>query len=230
LTANLLAALDSLGYGEHPVVQREREALAARINAAAGIQCQVMDYSLLPRCYMAQPKLLLCFARVAPRDRSPALRSAIKLLADNLVEHEVFVYVPGNRKEWQGIMQRQPKSSDLPKGRTVKQWVAGQREKFLARRGLGAGEPKAGWLKFGFPLHYNSDVLEAMYALAQAGAAYTPRLEKPLQAIAARQTPEGKWILENSLNGKMLADVEVKGQPSKWLTLFARYVLKWFSR
>jgi hypothetical protein len=69
-----------------------------------------------------------------------------------------------------------------------------------------------------------------MYALAQAGAAYTPRLEKPLQAIAARQTPEGKWILENSLNGKMLADVEVKGQPSKWLTLFARYVLKWFSR
>ena len=227
LTANLLAALDSLGYGEHPVVKQEREALAGRINSAAGIQCHVMDYSLLPRCYMAQPKLLLCFARVAPRERSPALRSAIKLLAGNLVENQVFMYVPGNRKQWQAILQRQPKSADLPKGRTVKQWVAGQRERFMAQRGLGEGEPKAVWLKFGFPLHYNSDLLEAVYALAQAGVAYSSRLEKPLQAIAFKQTPDGKWILENSLNGKMLADVEVQGQPSKWLTYFARCVLKW---
>jgi hypothetical protein len=230
LTANILAALTRLGYGEHPRVVEEREALARRVNAEGGLKCAVMDYSLLSRCYMAQPKLLLCFAQVPPKKRSTAIRAAIKLLASNLVEHQVFLYVPANRKAWQAVIARQPKAADLPPGQTVKQWIARQRERFVAERGLGPGEPKAGWLKFGFPLHYNSDVLEAMYALALAGTPYTPQLARPLQAVRDKQTAQGRWILENSMNGKMLADVESKGKPSKWLTYFARYVLKHFSR
>ena len=34
--------------------------------------------------------------------------------------------------------------------------------------------------------------------------------------------------IENSLNGKMLADVEVAGRPSKWLTYFGHFVLAHF--
>ena len=37
-----------------------------------------------------------------------------------------------------------------------------------------------------------------------------------------------RWTLRNSLNGKMIADVETKGQPSKWLTLRALQVLDHF--
>jgi hypothetical protein len=37
------------------------------------------------------------------------------------------------------------------------------------------------------------------------------------------------WRLEKSLNGQMWVDVEVKGQPSKWITLFALVVLEHLS-
>ncbi len=230
LTANILAALTRLGYDAHPVVEEQREALARRINAQGGIECTVMDYSLLHRCYMAQPKLLLCFAESPPEKRSPAIRAAIQLLVNNLLENEVFVYVPGNRKAWQRILERQPKAASLLKGQTVKEWVVRERQSFLAEQGFGEREAKAGWLKFGFPLHYNSDALEAMYALARLGVPYSPRMEKTLLAIEHKQTPGGRWILENSLNGKMLVDVETKGKPSKWLTCFARYVLQCYRR
>jgi hypothetical protein len=151
LTANLLAALTRLGYGEHPVVQREREALAQRVVNDGGIDCGFMDYSLLPYCHMVQPKLLLCFSQVPPARRTPALKSAIELLAGRLLEHEVFVYVPGNQTGWQKVLARSSESGGLPPGRTVKQWVSDQKDAFVLERGPGDLKPKPRWLKFGFP-------------------------------------------------------------------------------
>lgn len=229
LTANILAALMRLGFGDHPVVREESEALAARILADGGIRCHAMDYSLLSRCHMAQPKLLHCFAQIPVGERSKAVRAAIDLLVANLVANEVFVYVPGRQKEWQEALEKAPKAADLPEGKTAKAWVREKREAFLAKGGLGARRPKPGWLRFGFPLHYNSDVLEAMVALALLGIPMQSGLEKPLRAIEEKRTPEGTWILENTLNGKMLADVEEKGKPSKWLTYFGHFVLDRFA-
>jgi hypothetical protein len=228
LTANVLAGLTRLGYGKHPVVQREREVLAQRVVNDGGIVCGIMDYSLLPYCYMAQPKLLLCFSQGPPESRTPAMNSAIKLLASRLLEHEVFVYVPGNQRDWQKVLARNPGRGGLPPGQTVRQWVSEQKETFLLQRGPGDPKPKQGWLKFGFPLHYNSDVLEAMYALAESGTPMSAALERPLKIIESKMTPEGKWVMENSLNGKMWVDVETQGKPSKWLTYSALRVLGHF--
>lgn len=230
LTANILAALARLGYGNHRVVKDKLEALAARVVGDDGINCAAMAYSLLSRCYMAQPKLLLAFAQVPPKKRSSTVTSAIKLLVNNLLQHEVYVYSPGNLRQWQEILERAPKRAALPRGKTVKGWIGERREQFLATEGIGPRQPKPGWLRFGFPLHYNSDVLEAMYALALLGIPMSPRLKKPLKVIEEKMTPDGKWIMQNSLNGKMLADVEKKGKPSKWLTYFAYYVLNHFER
>ncbi len=230
LTANILAALARLGYGNHRVVRQETEALAARIVDDDGIKCAAMDYSLLSRCYMAQPKLLLAFAQVPPKKRSTTIGSAIKLLVEKLLQHEVHVYSPGNLRQWQEILERAPKRAALPKGETVKGWIGERREQFLASEGIGTRRPKPGWLRFGFPLHYNSDILEAMYALALLGTPMSPKLKKPLKVIKEKMTFDGKWIMQNSLNGKMLADVEEKGKPSKWLTYFAYYVLNHFER
>ena len=69
-----------------------------------------------------------------------------------------------------------------------------------------------------------------MLALATAGARMSDKLEKPLQVIRDKRTADGVWLLEKSLNGQMWADVEVKGQPSKWITLFALIVLDHFAR
>ena len=95
---------------------------------------------------------------------------------------------------------------------------------------FGELEPKQAWTRFGFPTNYNSDILEAMLALASVGAPMSAALEKPLQVIRDKRTAEGVWLLEKSLNGQMWVDVEVKGQPSKWLTLFAMMVLDHFAR
>lgn len=98
----------------------------------------------------------------------------------------------------------------------------------IANRGPGEREAKTGWLKFGFPLHYNSDVLEALYALAVAGVEKDARLSGALDALRAKRTEDGRWVMESSLNGKMREDVEAKGKPSKWLTFFALSVLRHF--
>jgi hypothetical protein len=158
------------------------------------------------------------------------MKSAIRLLVTHMLDREVFVYVPGNQTDWLAVLERRPGRGELPHGQTVKRWVSEQREAFLLRRGRGDPKPKSGWLKFGFPLHYNSDVLEAMYALAESGTPMSAALEKPLRLIESKKTPEGKWVMENSLNGKMWADVEAKGKPSKWLTYYALRVLTHFDR
>lgn len=228
LTANLLAAFMRLGYGDQPTVVEETEALARRILADDGIACEAMLYSLLPHCYMAQPKLLLCLAEIPANKRSEAVNSAIECLVQNLLANDIHNYVPSNHTKWRKILESAPKRADLPKGQTVKNWTAQHKSAFLDSHGPGTTVTKRGWLKFGFPLHYNSDILEAMYALARLGTPMTSALQQPLQVIEDKMTPEGTWILENSLNGKMWVDVEEKGKPSKWVTYYALFVLTHF--
>ena len=230
LTANMLSAFMRLSYGKHPAVVEETEALAKRVLADQGIACGAMSYSLLSHCHMALPKLLLCFAQVPPEERSPAVSGAIEWIAQALIARNVYVYVPGNRKAWQKVLAQAPKRADLPPGETVKGWIADRKERFVAEHGVGERDPKPGWTQFGFPLHYNSDILEAMVALAAVGVPMSEALEKPLQVIRDKRTADGVWLLEKSLNGKMWVDVEVKGQPSKWITYFALIVLDHFGK
>ena len=82
------------------------------------------------------------------------------------------------------------------------------------------------WFKFGFPLSYTSDVLEAALALCEAGYARDTRLANALEFILAQRAADGRWTLKHTLNGKMWADIEIKGKPSKWVTLRALRVLK----
>ncbi len=82
------------------------------------------------------------------------------------------------------------------------------------------------WFKFGFPLSYTSDVLEALLALAQAGRGSDPRLKNAVAVVLSKQDAQGRWAMKHSLNGKMWADIEEKGKPSKWVTLRALRVLK----
>ncbi len=82
------------------------------------------------------------------------------------------------------------------------------------------------WSKFGFPSFYESDLLEALDALAEAGYARDPRYARWLEAVLAKQDAQGRWTMENSFNPLMHAPVEEKGRPSRWLTLRALRVLK----
>ena len=82
------------------------------------------------------------------------------------------------------------------------------------------------WFKFGFPLSYTSDVLEALLALTEAGYGGDPRLKNAAAFVLSKQDAQGRWAMKHSLNGKMWVDIEEKGKPSKWVTLRALRVLK----
>jgi hypothetical protein len=229
MTACMLTAFRRLGYGEHPIVAAETEALAQRLLDDGGIACTAANTSLLTHCYMALPKLLLCFGEVPAGQRSPAVQAAIDWIVPELLAQQVYIYVPGNSKAWHALRKQLPrKRADLPEGETRQSWTAKAKARFLAEHGMGERQPKPNWARFGFPLNYNSDAMEAMVALATAGVPMSEALEKPLQLIRDKRTADGVWIMEKSLNGQMWVDVEVKGQPSKWITFFALLVLEHF--
>lgn len=82
------------------------------------------------------------------------------------------------------------------------------------------------WFKFGYPLGYVTDVLLNLEALIEAGFGGDERLDEGLVLVASKQDERGRWKMEYSYNGKTWADIEAKGQPSKWVTLRALRVLK----
>ncbi|HLF71214.1 MAG TPA: nitrogen fixation protein NifH [Dehalococcoidia bacterium] len=88
------------------------------------------------------------------------------------------------------------------------------------------GRISSTWFRLGFPLSYTSDVLETTEVLVDLGYGADARLDHVFELILSKRDAGGRWPLENTLNGKMWADVETKGRPSKWVTLRALSVLR----
>jgi hypothetical protein len=86
---------------------------------------------------------------------------------------------------------------------------------------------RPGWLKLSFPLMYQTDLLELLMIFAELGIR-DPRLDDALAVLVQKRDTDGKWILESSVNGKTNVPIEKKGLPSKWITLRAMQVLKFY--
>jgi hypothetical protein len=83
---------------------------------------------------------------------------------------------------------------------------------------------KPGFAHFGFPRMYQTDALEIALVLLSLGTR-DARMRDVLVLIQSKRAPDGRWLLEDSFNGKFQVDVEQPGQPSKWITLNALRVL-----
>jgi hypothetical protein len=86
---------------------------------------------------------------------------------------------------------------------------------------------KPGWLKFGFPLMYQTDALEILGILTKLGYR-DDRMNEAIEKLVSKQNDKGRWLLENSFNGRFQVNIEAKSKPSKWVTLNALRVLKRF--
>lgn len=84
---------------------------------------------------------------------------------------------------------------------------------------------KPEWLKFGFPLMWNTDVLEILGILTKLDYR-GKRMQEAVDLVISKQDDGGKWKLESTFNGRFLVNIEQKGKPSKWITLNALRVLK----
>ena len=102
------------------------------------------------------------------------------------------------------------------------------------RRSTGA-VANAEFLEIAFPPRYHYDILRALdYFRAASLHAETetppdPRLAEAFQLIESKRQPDGRWLLENSYDEALALPLsETIGQPSRWNTLRARRVLRWY--
>jgi hypothetical protein len=88
------------------------------------------------------------------------------------------------------------------------------------------GPPSRSWFQFGYPLGYVQDVLRNLEVLTALGYGRDGRLQRAGADLLRLRGADGRWTMRYSYKGKVWADVEAKGKPSKWVTLRARRVLK----
>ena len=84
---------------------------------------------------------------------------------------------------------------------------------------------KPKWLKFGFPTVWDSDALDVLLLLARLGYK-DRRMEEAVRLVLSKQDDQGRWLLENTFNGRFQVNIEQKSKPSKWVTLNALRALR----
>lgn len=89
-----------------------------------------------------------------------------------------------------------------------------------------AAKPSGNWWKFGFPVFYITDLLQLAEALVGLGFGRDPRMADLIQLIRNKHDTSGRWLLENSYQGKIALDLGEKKLPNKWVTIRALRVLK----
>jgi len=94
----------------------------------------------------------------------------------------------------------------------------------------GKTKPSPRWLEFGFPLRFDSDVLEVLELIAPYIIPEEDRIQSALNLILEKQDSHGRWPCEKHPKGggwmKKFIEFEEIGQPSKWVTLHAMKMLK----
>jgi hypothetical protein len=107
-------------------------------------------------------------------------------------------------------------------------------EEYLLERGLlrrkSTGELiSQDWLLFSYPTRWFYDVLRGLDYFRATGALPDQRLAEAVEAVRSKQQPDGTWLLENTHPGKVhFALEDGDGLPSRWNTLRALRVLRWY--
>ncbi len=107
-------------------------------------------------------------------------------------------------------------------------------EEYLLARGLFRGARSGevidpDWLRFSFPTEWYYDVLRGLDYFRASGRAPDPRLEEAIAVLRDKRQPDGTWLLENTHPGLVHFEMERgDGAPSRWNTLRALRVLRWY--
>jgi hypothetical protein len=126
---------------------------------------------------------------------------------------------------------------ELHRGREVRKVRAAQhrgREFLLAHRLFRShhtGEViKPIFIRFSFPPRWHYDILRALDYFQATDAPREPRLTDAINIVRNSQRKDGRWPLQNSYKGKTYFELERLGAPSRWNTLRALRVLRWWEK
>ena len=84
------------------------------------------------------------------------------------------------------------------------------------------------FLKLYYPGRWYYDILKAMDYFQLAKRKYDRRMEEAIKIIRDKRMTSGKWTLASKHPGLTHFDMEKAGRPSRWNTLRASRVLRYF--
>jgi hypothetical protein len=136
----------------------------------------------------------------------------------------------------EGLLEYERATGGTPESREARR----SGEEYLLKRGLfrrlsTGNTADEEFLRFLHPNRWHYDVLRALdyfrSAAALTGAAPDPELGEAVDHVRSRRREDGIWPLDRSLPGRVWFDVDDGvGKPSRWVTLRAMRVLRWWER
>ncbi len=102
--------------------------------------------------------------------------------------------------------------------------------KLIRRKSTGAVVDPT-WQQFSFPIRWHYDVLRALEYFRSVGDAPDSRMDEAIGLLRSKKQPDGSWLLENTHPGAVhFALEDGDGRPSRWNTLRALRVLRWYEQ
>jgi hypothetical protein len=96
----------------------------------------------------------------------------------------------------------------------------------------GKGKTSERWFEFGFPLRFDTDILEVLGLLAPHVPPENQSVQEGLSFVLDKQQADGRWLCEKHPKGgrwmQQFIEFEDIGKPSKWVTLNSMRMLKTF--
>ena len=87
---------------------------------------------------------------------------------------------------------------------------------------------KPAFIRFAFPPRWHYDILRALDYFQAVDAPRDVRLADAIGIVESTQLADGRWALQQSYKGKTYFEMERLNAPSRWNTLRALRVLKWW--
>jgi hypothetical protein len=87
---------------------------------------------------------------------------------------------------------------------------------------------RAEFKRMSFPPRWHYDILRALDYFRAVNAPRDSRLAESVEVICHKRRSDGRWVLENTYKGRSFFELERRGLPSRWNTLRALRVLRWW--
>jgi hypothetical protein len=87
------------------------------------------------------------------------------------------------------------------------------------------------FVQFSYPTRWHYDALRGLDHFRSTGERPDARVGEAIELVRSQQQPDGTWLLENTHKGAVHFTMDAgDGQPSRWNTLRALRVLRWYDR
>ena len=84
------------------------------------------------------------------------------------------------------------------------------------------------WLQFAWPTQWHYDVLRGLDYFWSVGGRPDERIADAVGLLRDKQTEDGRWLMDRVYDGQVHFTFEGEGGPSRWNTLRAMRVLRWY--